>query len=67
MPSLLSAVDELRALARLIEQATLDAPCASVALPVVRPCVDHLLCMARLHELRSMTLPTPPNPPGYGN
>jgi hypothetical protein len=53
---------ELRDLAKQIEQAVLEAPCASIALAIVRPCVDHLLCVARIHELNGT-----PNPPGFGD
>jgi hypothetical protein len=58
---------QLRDLAKQIERACLECPCSTVAMPVVRPCVDHLLLLARLHELNA----TPPEirtqrRPGFG-
>jgi len=52
----MTTTQELRDLAQLIEEATLASPVASVALRVVRPCVDHLNCLARLHELDHLQL-----------
>jgi hypothetical protein len=49
---------ELRKLAQAIENHTLQAPCMSVAMPIVRHCVDHLCLLARLHELNA----APPRP-----
>ena len=55
---------ELRALATAIENHTLQCPVFGVAMPIVRPCVDHLNLVARLHELDA----APPNTrPGYGD
>jgi hypothetical protein len=53
---------ELRDLAKMIEQACLASPCAGPAMSIVRSCVDHLNCLARLHELNGM-----PDPPTYGD
>jgi hypothetical protein len=46
-----STATELRDLAKAIETVTLGSPVAGIALPVVRNCVDHLNCLARLYEL----------------
>lgn len=58
---------ELRALAKAIENLTLQSPVIGPAMPVVRTCVDHLMLLARLHELNAQ----PPEPdvhsPGYGD
>jgi hypothetical protein len=53
---------ELRELAKAIEQVCLESPCVGPAMSIVRNCVDHLNCVARIHELSGM-----PNPPGYGD
>jgi hypothetical protein len=62
-----STATELRDLAKAIEHACLECPCTSVAKAIVRPCVDHLNLLARLHELNA----APPEPsysrPGYGD
>jgi hypothetical protein len=50
----MTTAQELRDLARLIEEGCLGSPVAGVALRIVRPCVDHLNCLARLHELHAM-------------
>lgn len=45
---------ELRDLAKAIETCTHESPCSSMAHPIVRNCVDHLLLLARLHELNAI-------------
>lgn len=58
---------ELRTLAKQIEQACLEAPCLSVAIDIVRPCVDHLNLLARLHELNAAPNHMHGPRPGYGD
>ena len=41
---------ELRELASTLEQACQQAPCMSVAYPIVHDCADHLRLMAGWHE-----------------
>lgn len=50
----MSVASELRDLARQIEAVTLESPQSGKALGIVRCCCDHLLCVARLHELGAM-------------
>lgn len=60
-----STTTELRELAKQIESVTAQSPVLSVAMPIVRTCVDHLMLLARLHELNAAP-PTFPRP-GYGD
>ena len=46
-----NTADMLRDLAKVIENQTLASPVLSIALPVVRSCVDHLNLLARVYEL----------------
>jgi hypothetical protein len=63
----MNTANELRDLAKAIENHVLQSPVLSVAGPIVRVCVDHLNLLARLHELHAQ----PPDPkstrPGYGD
>jgi hypothetical protein len=45
-----SVAKELRTLASEIEKICKEAPCVSVAFPVVRNCVDHLTALAAVYE-----------------
>lgn len=47
---------ELRELVRVIEQACAASRAMSIALPVVQNCTDHLLLIARVHELHTLRL-----------
>lgn len=64
---MLHTAKELRSLAKVIENHTLQSPVLGPAMPIVRACVDHLNLLARLHELNAQ----PPEPdmhaPGYGD
>ena len=46
-----STADGLRDLAKVIENQTLASPVLSVAMPIVRSCVDNLNALARVYEL----------------
>lgn len=49
---------ELRALAKAIEDECSTSPAMSIALPVVQNCVDHLSAIARVHELNHESVKT---------
>lgn len=54
-PLVPTTVQELRDLAKTIEQACAASRSMSIALPVVQNCTDHLLAIARVHELNQET------------
>jgi hypothetical protein len=47
--------NELRDLARKIEVVLMEAPCMSVALPIVRHCTDHLQLLAAHHDRNAVS------------
>ena len=59
----MQTADELRDLAMQIENVTLQSPAFTVAMTIVRNCVDHLNFLARMHELNDGM----PHAPGYGD